>query len=93
MLVETRQSEHSYPPQLSLRKENLHHDRATIEDVSLALNTVYTAVNCIPHSHSFVHFTCRPVGPSQAVMAVVGVVLALLMCGSCLLAGVWWKRR
>lgn len=37
--------------------------------------------------------TCRPLGPSQAVMAAVGVVLALLMCGSCLLAGVWWKRR
>ncbi|XP_076594012.1 discoidin, CUB and LCCL domain-containing protein 1 isoform X1 [Chaetodon auriga] len=31
--------------------------------------------------------------PSQPVIVAVGVVLALLMCGSCLLAGVWWKRR
>ncbi|XP_073342036.1 discoidin, CUB and LCCL domain-containing protein 1 isoform X2 [Pagrus major] len=30
---------------------------------------------------------------SQPVIVAVGVVLALLMCGSCLLAGVWWKRR
>lgn len=70
--------------------EKLHHKRTTIEHVSITLNTVYTAVNGIPpsHLHVFVHFTV-----GQAVMAVVGVVLALLMCGSCLLAGVWWKRR
>ncbi|XP_017288762.1 discoidin, CUB and LCCL domain-containing protein 1 isoform X2 [Kryptolebias marmoratus] len=30
---------------------------------------------------------------SQPVMVAVGVVLGLIMCGSCLLAGVWWKRR
>ncbi|XP_018542336.1 discoidin, CUB and LCCL domain-containing protein 1 [Lates calcarifer] len=30
---------------------------------------------------------------SQPVIVAVGVVLGLLMCGSCLLAGVWWKRR
>ncbi|XP_038567704.1 discoidin, CUB and LCCL domain-containing protein 1 isoform X1 [Micropterus salmoides] len=30
---------------------------------------------------------------SQPVIVAVGVVLALLMCGSCLLVGVWWKRR
>ncbi|XP_028281397.1 discoidin, CUB and LCCL domain-containing protein 1 [Parambassis ranga] len=30
---------------------------------------------------------------SQPVIVAVGVVLALIMCGSCLLAGVWWKRR
>nr|XP_046254871.1 discoidin, CUB and LCCL domain-containing protein 1 isoform X2 [Scatophagus argus] len=30
---------------------------------------------------------------SQPVIVAVGVVLALLMCGSCLLAGVWWRRR
>ncbi|XP_044065387.1 discoidin, CUB and LCCL domain-containing protein 1 isoform X2 [Siniperca chuatsi] len=30
---------------------------------------------------------------SQPVIVAVGVVLALLMCASCLLAGVWWKRR
>ncbi|XP_062254802.1 discoidin, CUB and LCCL domain-containing protein 1 isoform X1 [Platichthys flesus] len=30
---------------------------------------------------------------SQAVIVAVGVVLGLIMCGSCLLAGVWWKRR
>ncbi|KAI3360904.1 hypothetical protein L3Q82_013110 [Scortum barcoo] len=34
-----------------------------------------------------------PAGSSQPVIVAVGVVLALLMCGSCLLAGVWWKRR
>ncbi|KAK5601571.1 hypothetical protein CRENBAI_023947 [Crenichthys baileyi] len=32
-------------------------------------------------------------GPSQPVMVAVGVVLGLVMCGSCLLAGIWWKRR
>lgn len=37
--------------------------------------------------------TCSPAGSSQPVIVAVGVVLALLMCGSCLLAGVWWKRR
>nr|XP_057940312.1 discoidin, CUB and LCCL domain-containing protein 1 [Doryrhamphus excisus] len=30
---------------------------------------------------------------SQAVIIAVGVVLGLIMCFSCLLAGVWWKRR
>uniref|UniRef100_A0A3P8TRW7 Si:dkey-34d22.1 n=1 Tax=Amphiprion percula TaxID=161767 RepID=A0A3P8TRW7_AMPPE len=30
---------------------------------------------------------------SQPVIVAIGVVLGLLMCGSCLLAGVWWKRR
>ncbi|KAM9724129.1 discoidin, CUB and LCCL domain-containing protein 1 isoform 2-T2 [Menidia menidia] len=30
---------------------------------------------------------------SQPVLVAVGVVLGLLMCGSCLLAGIWWKRR
>ncbi|XP_076016809.1 discoidin, CUB and LCCL domain-containing protein 1 [Genypterus blacodes] len=34
----------------------------------------------------------RP-GSSQAVMVAVGVVLGLIMCISCLMAGVWWKRR
>ncbi|KAM8826012.1 discoidin, CUB and LCCL domain-containing protein 1 [Synchiropus picturatus] len=29
----------------------------------------------------------------QPVMLAVGVVLGLIMCGTCLLAGVWWKRR
>ncbi|XP_032374210.1 discoidin, CUB and LCCL domain-containing protein 1 isoform X2 [Etheostoma spectabile] len=37
--------------------------------------------------------TYVPVGSSQPVMVAVGVVLGLIMCGSCLLAGVWWKRR
>ncbi|XP_074538880.1 discoidin, CUB and LCCL domain-containing protein 1 [Halichoeres trimaculatus] len=32
-------------------------------------------------------------GSSQPVIVAVGVVLSLIMCGSCLLAGVWWKRR
>ncbi|XP_034465764.1 discoidin, CUB and LCCL domain-containing protein 1 isoform X2 [Hippoglossus hippoglossus] len=35
----------------------------------------------------------RPTGTSQPVIVAVGVVLGLIMCGSCLLAGVWWKRR
>ncbi|XP_028325948.1 discoidin, CUB and LCCL domain-containing protein 1 [Gouania willdenowi] len=30
---------------------------------------------------------------SQPVIVAVGVVLGLIMCGSCLLAGVWWRRR
>ncbi|XP_029929230.1 discoidin, CUB and LCCL domain-containing protein 1 [Myripristis murdjan] len=30
---------------------------------------------------------------SQPVIVAVGVVLGLIMCVSCLLAGVWWKRR
>uniref|UniRef100_A0A3Q1G0D4 Si:dkey-34d22.1 n=1 Tax=Acanthochromis polyacanthus TaxID=80966 RepID=A0A3Q1G0D4_9TELE len=30
---------------------------------------------------------------SQPMIVAIGVVLGLLMCGSCLLAGVWWKRR
>ncbi|XP_041843249.1 discoidin, CUB and LCCL domain-containing protein 1 isoform X3 [Melanotaenia boesemani] len=30
---------------------------------------------------------------SSSQPAIVGVVLGLIMCGSCLLAGVWWKRR
>ncbi|KAM3613581.1 uncharacterized protein V6R79_001788 [Siganus canaliculatus] len=30
---------------------------------------------------------------SQPVIVAVGVALALLTCGSCLLAGIWWKRR
>ncbi|KAF3839941.1 hypothetical protein F7725_018658 [Dissostichus mawsoni] len=30
---------------------------------------------------------------SQPVIVAVGVVLGLIMCGSCLMAGVWWKRR
>ncbi|KAK7926278.1 hypothetical protein WMY93_008588 [Mugilogobius chulae] len=30
---------------------------------------------------------------SQPVIVAVGVVLGLIMCGSCLLAGVWWKQR
>ncbi|XP_035483126.1 discoidin, CUB and LCCL domain-containing protein 1 isoform X1 [Scophthalmus maximus] len=30
---------------------------------------------------------------SQPVIVAVGVVLGLIMCGCCLLAGVWWKRR
>ncbi|XP_042346069.1 discoidin, CUB and LCCL domain-containing protein 1 isoform X2 [Plectropomus leopardus] len=37
--------------------------------------------------------TSVPVGSSQPVIVAVGVVLGLIMCGSCLLAGVWWKRR
>ncbi|XP_074510170.1 discoidin, CUB and LCCL domain-containing protein 1 isoform X2 [Sebastes fasciatus] len=37
--------------------------------------------------------TYVPVGSSQPVIVAVGVVLGLIMCGSCLLAGVWWKRR
>lgn len=30
---------------------------------------------------------------SQPVIVAVGVVLGLIMCGSCLLAGVWWRQR
>ncbi|XP_067094777.1 discoidin, CUB and LCCL domain-containing protein 1 isoform X2 [Osmerus mordax] len=30
---------------------------------------------------------------SQPVIVAVGVVLGLILCVSCLLAGVWWKRR
>nr|XP_020464147.1 discoidin, CUB and LCCL domain-containing protein 1-like [Monopterus albus] len=30
---------------------------------------------------------------SPPVVVAVGVVLGLIMCGCCLLAGVWWKRR
>ncbi|XP_005798560.1 discoidin, CUB and LCCL domain-containing protein 1-like isoform X1 [Xiphophorus maculatus] len=30
---------------------------------------------------------------SQPVIIAVGVVLGLVMCGSCLLARIWWKRR
>lgn len=41
----------------------------------------------------FRHFTLTPAGSSQPMMVAVGVVLGLIMCGSCLLAGVWWKRR
>ncbi|XP_059194456.1 discoidin, CUB and LCCL domain-containing protein 1 isoform X1 [Centropristis striata] len=37
--------------------------------------------------------TSTPAGSSQPVIVAVGVVLGLIMCGSCLLAGVWWKRR
>ncbi|CAN9513969.1 unnamed protein product [Ophioblennius macclurei] len=33
------------------------------------------------------------VGSSQPVIVAVGVVLGLIMCGSCLLAGIWWRRR
>ncbi|XP_047454712.1 discoidin, CUB and LCCL domain-containing protein 1 isoform X2 [Mugil cephalus] len=29
----------------------------------------------------------------QPVIVAVGVVLGLIMCGTCLLAGLWWKRR
>lgn len=36
---------------------------------------------------------CVLAGSSQPVVVAVGVVLGLIMCGSCLLAGVWWKRR
>uniref|UniRef100_A0A3Q3J878 Uncharacterized protein n=1 Tax=Monopterus albus TaxID=43700 RepID=A0A3Q3J878_MONAL len=35
---------------------------------------------------------CVPVGSSPPVVVAVGVVLGLIMCGCCLLAGVWWKR-
>lgn len=37
--------------------------------------------------------TFTPAGAGQPVMVAVGVVLGLIMCGSCLMAGVWWKRR
>ncbi|XP_029958522.1 discoidin, CUB and LCCL domain-containing protein 1 [Salarias fasciatus] len=30
---------------------------------------------------------------SQPAMVAVGVVLGLIMCGSCLLVGIWWRRR
>lgn len=30
---------------------------------------------------------------SQPVIVAVGVVLGLIMCGSCLMAGVWWRQR
>ncbi|KAM4735953.1 discoidin, CUB and LCCL domain-containing protein 1 isoform 2-T2 [Anableps anableps] len=38
-------------------------------------------------------FVETTLSPSQPVIIAVGVVLALVMCGSCLLAGIWWKRR
>uniref|UniRef100_A0A7N6FCZ9 Uncharacterized protein n=1 Tax=Anabas testudineus TaxID=64144 RepID=A0A7N6FCZ9_ANATE len=31
-------------------------------------------------------------GSSQPIIVAVGVVLGLIMCGSCLLAGIWWNR-
>ncbi|KAM8870120.1 discoidin, CUB and LCCL domain-containing protein 1 isoform 2-T2 [Spinachia spinachia] len=34
----------------------------------------------------------RP-GSGQPLVVAVAVVLGLIICGSCLLAGVWWKRR
>lgn len=37
--------------------------------------------------------TCTLVGSSQPIMVAVGLVLGLIMCGSCLLAGIWWKQR
>lgn len=52
------------------------------------LHSFLTVVQVFTYSDTF----C-PVGSSQPVIVAVGVVLALLMCGSCLLAGVWWKRR
>ncbi|XP_061572502.1 discoidin, CUB and LCCL domain-containing protein 1 [Cololabis saira] len=33
------------------------------------------------------------ISSSQPVLVAVGVVLGLIMCGSCFLAGVWWRRR
>lgn len=43
--------------------------------------------------HASLPLSVPPPGSSQPVIVAVGVVLALVMCGSCLLAGVWWKRR
>ncbi|MEQ2194830.1 hypothetical protein XENOCAPTIV_003627, partial [Xenoophorus captivus] len=46
---------------------------------------------CFSELHSVLTHTFA--GPSQPVMVAVGVVLGMVTCGSCLLAGIWWKRR
>ncbi|XP_068614691.1 discoidin, CUB and LCCL domain-containing protein 1 [Brachionichthys hirsutus] len=56
-------------------------------------------VNMVTPRHTSPALTDGPVlvetriTSSQPVLVAVGVVLALLMCGSGLMAGVWWKRR
>lgn len=51
-------------------------------------HSLLTLIQLFTHSD-----TCVPAGSSQPVIVAVGVVLGLIMCGSCLMAGVWWKRR
>uniref|UniRef100_A0A3P8UZF5 Si:dkey-34d22.1 n=1 Tax=Cynoglossus semilaevis TaxID=244447 RepID=A0A3P8UZF5_CYNSE len=52
------------------------------------LHSFVMLVQLFTHSN-----TCPSAGTSQSVIVAVGVVLGLIMCCSCLLAGVWWKRR
>ncbi|KAJ0065968.1 hypothetical protein NL108_001184, partial [Boleophthalmus pectinirostris] len=56
---------------------------------------VYTLqINYILFPHLYKCLLSRSsVGSSQPVIVAVGVVLGLIMCGSCLMGGVWWKQR
>ncbi|MED6289284.1 hypothetical protein CHARACLAT_001270, partial [Characodon lateralis] len=54
------------------------------------MDTLYPSPSPTPSEKTLLVET---IGPSQPVMVAVGVVLGLVTCGSCLLAGIWWKRR
>uniref|UniRef100_A0A3Q0QVA6 Si:dkey-34d22.1 n=1 Tax=Amphilophus citrinellus TaxID=61819 RepID=A0A3Q0QVA6_AMPCI len=47
----------------------------------------------IPSSHCLLRHFNTLAGSSQPVIVAVGVALGLIICGSCLLAGFWLKRR
>ncbi|XP_041799225.1 discoidin, CUB and LCCL domain-containing protein 1 isoform X2 [Chelmon rostratus] len=67
--------------------------RSAAETPTIKVNTRTTSPSPTPTPTEGPVLVETRLSSSQPVIVAVGVVLALLMCGSCLLAGVWWKRR
>nr|XP_020511879.1 discoidin, CUB and LCCL domain-containing protein 1-like isoform X1 [Labrus bergylta] len=67
--------------------------RSTIDSPSIKVNMDTPRPSPTPATTKGPVLVETRLSSSQPVIVAVGVVLALIMCGSCLLAGVWWKRR
>ncbi|KAM3873406.1 discoidin, CUB and LCCL domain-containing protein 1 [Diretmus argenteus] len=66
--------------------------RSAGESPSLKVNMGTTCTSSAP-TEGPVFVKDTRLSSRQPVIVAVGVVLGLIMCVSCLLAGVWWKRR
>ncbi|XP_072250577.1 discoidin, CUB and LCCL domain-containing protein 1 [Leuresthes tenuis] len=67
--------------------------RAPVESPSIKVNVDISRPSPSPTPTEGSVLVETTLSSSQPVIVAVGVVLGLLMCGSCLLAGIWWKRR
>lgn len=98
VLVETKQSMYlCHPPthlyEVYTSRLESHQCKQGNIAINLIGSTLYIVITAfLPHTCSLVYADSLAAS-SQPVIVAVGVALGLMICGSCVLAGFWLKRR